>query len=62
FSFMLRASMFEAKANEFLKNENDAKKAVTHFELAAEAMQQAITILRNDKSQEKLVQRSFRIF
>jgi len=57
FSFMLRASMFEAKANEFLKNENDAKKAVTHFELAAEAMQQAITILRKDKSQEKLVKR-----
>ncbi|MBN1330548.1 MAG: hypothetical protein JXA54_13825 [Candidatus Heimdallarchaeota archaeon] len=52
YSHMLRASMFEAKANEFLKKANDAKGAYPHFELAAEALKQAIDYLpKNDENQ-----------
>ena len=34
--------MYEAKANEFIKNKNDAKSAVRQFELASKAMKEAI--------------------
>ena len=42
YSHMLKASMYEAKANEFIKNKNDAKSAVRQFELASKAMKEAI--------------------
>ncbi len=42
YSLMLRASMHEANANEFIKNKNDAKSAVRQFELAMETMKEAI--------------------
>ncbi|MCK5299122.1 MAG: hypothetical protein KAJ76_09460 [Candidatus Heimdallarchaeota archaeon] len=42
YSHMLKASMFEANANEFLKNKNDAKSAVRQFELATIEMREAI--------------------
>jgi len=42
YSFMLKASMYEAIANDFVKNNNDAKGAIRQFELAAELMKQAI--------------------
>ena len=42
YSFMLKASMHEAIANEFIKNKNDAKGSARPYELASEAMQQAI--------------------
>jgi len=34
--------MYEANANEFIKNKNDAKSAVRQFELASKAMKEAI--------------------
>jgi tetratricopeptide (TPR) repeat protein len=42
YSLMLRASMHEAIANEFIKKMNDAKSAVRQFELALEQMKEAI--------------------
>ena len=42
YSHMLKASMYEANANEFIKNKNDAKSAVRQFELASKAMKEAI--------------------
>ncbi len=42
YSHMLKASMYEANANEFIKNKNDAKSAVRQFELATKAMKEAI--------------------
>ncbi|MHA1531697.1 MAG: hypothetical protein ACTSR6_06835 [Candidatus Heimdallarchaeota archaeon] len=42
YSQMLKASMYEANANEFIKNKNDAKSAVRQFELASKAMKEAI--------------------
>ena len=42
YSHMLKASMYEANANEFIKNKNDAKSAVRQFELAMETMKIAI--------------------
>jgi len=44
YSHMLKASMFEAKANEFIKNNNDAKSAIRQYELAAKAMKQAVDV------------------
>jgi hypothetical protein len=43
-SHMLKASMFEAKANDFIKLQNDAKSAVPQYELAAEEMNYALDI------------------
>ena len=42
YSFMLKATMYEAIANDFVKHNNDAKSAVRQYELAAEALKQAI--------------------
>ncbi|HUT81029.1 MAG TPA: hypothetical protein VMZ29_07485 [Candidatus Bathyarchaeia archaeon] len=57
YSHMLRASMFEAKANEFLKKANDAKGAYPHFELAAEALKQAIDLLPKSDENQILLKR-----
>ena len=43
-SHMLKASMFEANANEFIKLKNDAKSAVPQYELAADEMKQGLDI------------------
>jgi hypothetical protein len=42
YSQMLKASMYEANASEFIKNKNDAKSAVRQYELATESMKEAI--------------------
>lgn len=44
YSHMLKARMFEAKANEFIKNNNDAKSATRQYELAADSMKQAVAV------------------
>jgi tetratricopeptide (TPR) repeat protein len=44
YSHMLKARMYEAKANEFIKNNNDAKSATRQYELAASAMKQAVAV------------------
>ena len=45
YHYMLRASMFEAKANNLIKNKNDAKGSIRQFELAADAMKKAVDAL-----------------
>ena len=57
YSHMLKASMFEAKANEFIKNNNDAKSATRQYELAAEAMKQAVGIYPTRDEETEFVKR-----
>ncbi len=57
YSFMLKSSMYEANANEFLKNLNDAKKATRQFELAANFLKQAIQAFPNKEDDKATVNR-----
>ena len=57
YSFMLQASMFEANANEFLKNLNDAKSATRQFEQASEFLKKAIQAFPNKDEDKATVQR-----
>ncbi|MCF2144666.1 MAG: hypothetical protein K9W42_13290 [Candidatus Heimdallarchaeota archaeon] len=54
YSLMLRASMYEAKANDFLKNKNDAKGAIPQFEFAMKAMTEAVVALPQMEDKESL--------
>ncbi len=56
-SYMLRASMFEAKANESLKKANDAKGAYLSFKLAAESLKEAIDTLPQTDDNKPLLKR-----
>ncbi len=57
YSYMLTASMHEAKANGFIKNENNAKEAIRPFELAVFAMKQAVETLPKRDSEASLLKR-----
>lgn len=57
YSFMLKSSMYEANANEFLKNLNDAKKATRQFELATDFLKQAIQAFPNKEEDKATVNR-----
>jgi hypothetical protein len=52
-SHLLRANMYEAKANDFIKMKNNAKDAAPQFEFAAEAMKKAIASypVRDDETE-----------
>ncbi len=57
YSYMLKSSMYEANANEFLKNLNDSKKATRQFEMAADLLKQAIQIFPNKENDLETVNR-----
>lgn len=57
YSHMLKASMYEANANEFIKNKNDAKSAVRQFELASKAMKEAIDNYPKGDEDQNVVKR-----
>ena len=57
YSHMLKASMYEANANEFLKNKNDAQSAIKQFELAAESLTLAIQSYPEKDDDKKTVLR-----
>ena len=57
YSFMLRASMYEAHANEFIKNKNDAKSAIRQYELASEALTEAISAYPTREGDQTIVKR-----
>ncbi len=57
YSYMLKSSMYEANANEFLKNLNDAKKATRQFELAADFLKQAIQAFPNKEDDKATLNR-----
>lgn len=42
-SHMLKSNMYEARANELLKNKNDPEQAAQQFNLASQAMEHAVT-------------------
>ncbi|NHJ48726.1 MAG: hypothetical protein FK733_13155 [Asgard group archaeon] len=56
-SHMLKASMFEAKANEFIKIKNDAKSAVPQYELAAEEMTHGLDIFPKREDDKQMIKR-----
>jgi cellobiose-specific phosphotransferase system component IIA len=57
YSFMLQASMYEAHANEFIKNKNDAKSAIRQYELASEALSKAISAYPTREGDQTIVKR-----
>ncbi|MHA1125735.1 MAG: hypothetical protein ACTSO7_12715 [Candidatus Heimdallarchaeota archaeon] len=57
YSFMLQASMYEAHANEFIKNKNDAKSAIRQYELASEVLSKAISAYPTREGDQTIVKR-----
>ena len=57
YSYMLKASMYEAHANEFIKNKNDAKNAIRQYELASETLSQAISTYPTREGDQTIVKR-----
>jgi hypothetical protein len=54
---MLKASMYEAKANNYLQKKNEAKKASIEFKLAAEALEKAIETYPKRKADQSVLER-----
>ncbi|MFW9922425.1 MAG: hypothetical protein ACFFDW_03955 [Candidatus Thorarchaeota archaeon] len=57
YSFILKASMYEAKANEFTKNLHDVKSSIRQFELASNSLKQAVESYPIKDEQDSTIKR-----